>query len=50
MSIQMFFPQVKKPSRKEVVDQMQKVYPGAKLWSYRIADYDPETPLFQKGD
>ena len=50
MSIQMFFPQVKKPSRKEVVDQMQKVYPGAKLWSYRVADYDPETPLFQKGD
>ena len=50
MSIQMFFPQVKKPSRKEVVDQLQKVYPGAKLWSYRIADYDPETPLFQKAD
>ena len=50
MSIQMFFPQVKKPSRKEVVDQLHKVYPGAKLWSYRIADYDPETPLFQKGD
>ena len=50
MSIQMCFPQVKKPSRKEVVDQLQKVYPGAKLWSYRVADYDPETPLFQKGD
>ena len=50
MSIQMFFPQVKKPSRKEVIDQLQKVYPGAKLWSYRVADYDPETPLFQKGD
>ena len=50
MSIQMFFPQVKKPSRNEVVDQLQKVYPGAKLWSYRVADYDPETPLFQKGD
>ena len=50
MSIQMFFPQVKKPSRKEVIDQLQKVYPGAKLWSYRIADYDPETPLFQKSD
>ena len=50
MSIQMFFPQVKKPSRKEVVDQLHKVYPGAKLWSYRVADYDPETPLFQKAD
>ena len=50
MSIQMFFPQVKKPSRKEVMDQLQKVYPGSKLWSYRIADYDPETPLFQKAE
>ncbi len=48
--IQMFFPQVKKPSRKEVMDQLQKVYPGSKLWSYRIADYDPETPLFQKAE
>ena len=50
MSIQMFFPSAKKPSRKEVLDQLQKVYPGAKLWSYRISEYDPETPLLQTGD
>ena len=32
--IKMFFPSVKKPSRREVQDQLQKVYPGSKLWNY----------------
>ena len=50
MSIQMFFPSAKKPSRKEVLEQLQKVYPGAKLWSYRVAEYDPQAPLLQTGD
>ena len=50
MSIQMFFPSAKKPSRKEVLDQLQKVYPNAKLWSYQVADYDPQAPLLQTGD
>tara|TARA_B100000287_G_scaffold431888_1_gene490048 strand:+ start:573 stop:1589 length:1017 start_codon:yes stop_codon:yes gene_type:complete len=49
LSIQLFFPSAKKPSRKEVLDQLQKVYPGAKLWSYQVADYDPESPLLQTG-
>ena len=48
MSIQMFFPSAKKPSRKEVLDQLQKVYPNAKLWSYQVADYDPQAPLHQR--
>ena len=47
LGIQMFFPGAKKPSRKEVQDQMRKVYPGAKLWSYQVIDYDPEQPIFQ---
>ena len=46
----MFFPQTTRPTRTQVNAQLQKVYPGAKLWSYGVADYDPETPLFQKGD
>ena len=46
---QMFFPQVKKPSRKEVQDQVRKVYPGAKLWGYQVSDYDPGEPLLQTG-
>ena len=32
--IKMFFPSVKKPSRREVQIQMHKVYPGAKLYNY----------------
>ncbi len=47
--IQMFFPSVKKPSRREVQDQVRKVYPGAKLWNYQVDDYDPGEPLVQTG-
>ena len=48
-NIQMFFPQVSKPSRKQVQDQLQKVYPGAKLWGYQVSDHDPGEPLLQVG-
>ena len=48
-TIQMFFPQVKTPSRRDVQDQMQKVYPGAKLWNYQVSDHDPGEPLLQVG-
>ena len=48
-SIQMFFPYVKTPSRREVKDQVQKVYPGARLWNYQVSDYDPGEPLLQIG-
>jgi len=47
LGIQMFFPGAKKPSRREVQDQMRKVYPNSKLWSYQVIDYDPEQPIFQ---
>ena len=45
--LQMFFPHIKKPSRKEVLTQLQKVYPGCKLWNYEISDYKPGDPLIQ---
>ena len=48
-NIQMFFPQVSKPSRKAVQDQLQKIYPGAKLWGYQVSDNDPGEPLLQVG-
>ena len=48
-SIQMFFPSTKVPSRREVQDQLQKIYPGAKLWSYQVSDYDQGEPLVQAG-
>ena len=48
-AIKMFFPQIKKPSRREVLDQVRKVYPGAKLWSYQVSKNDQGEPLFQIG-
>ena len=48
-NIQMFFPQVSKPSRIQVQDQLQKVYPGAKLWGYQVSTHDPGEPLLQVG-
>ena len=48
--IKMFFPQVKRPSRREVMDQVRKVYPNAKLWNYKVSDYDPGEPLLIGGE
>ena len=45
--IKMFFPSVKRPSRREVQDQMRKVYPGAKLWNYQVSEYEPGEPMLQ---
>ena len=47
--IKMFFPSIKKPSRREVQDQVVKVYPGAKLWNYHVSNYDQGEPLLQIG-
>ena len=48
-SLQMFFPHIKTPSRREVQDQVRKVYPNAKLWNYKVSDYDPGEPVLQVG-
>ena len=45
--VKMFFPTVKKPSRKEVQDQMRKVYPGSKLVTYQVSEYDSGEPIIQ---
>jgi hypothetical protein len=45
--IKMFFPQVTKPNRKEVQDQIEKVYPGAKVQSYYISDIKPGEQFLQ---
>ena len=45
--IKMFFPTVKKPSRKEVQDQVRKVYPGSKLVTYLVSEYDSGEPIIQ---
>ena len=45
--IKMFFPSVKKPSRREVQIQMHKVYPGARLYNYQVSSHDPGVPILQ---
>ena len=45
--IKMFFPKVGIPSRSDVSDQINKVYPGAKLTFFRVSDYEPGQPLFK---
>ena len=45
--IKMFFPTVKKPSRKEVQDQVRKVYPVSKLVTYQVSEYDSGEPIIQ---
>ena len=47
--IKMFFPSIKKPSRREVQDQVVKVYPGAKLWNYQVSKHEQGEPLLQIG-
>jgi len=47
--LKMFFPSVKKPSRREVQDQVRKVYPGCKLWNYQVSEHEPGEPILQVG-
>ena len=49
-NLKMFFPHVKTPSRREVQDQVRKVYPNAKLYNYKVADYDPGEPILIGGE
>ena len=41
LSLRMFFPNTKMPSRSEVQDQIDKVYPGARVQSFQVSSYEP---------
>ena len=45
-SIQIFFPSLRIPTRKEVQDAVNKVYPGALLQTYYPSMNDPTKPTF----
>jgi len=49
-SLKMFFPQVSVPSRKDVQDQIEKIYPGSKVQSYHVAEYQPGEPIVYTED
>jgi hypothetical protein len=46
-SLKMFFPQVKTPSRKEIGDELQKVYPGSMVVYHSVSEIQPGQPLIQ---
>ena len=46
-SLKMFFPQASLPSRKDVQNQIEKVYPGSRVQSYNVVDYQPGEPFLQ---
>ena len=46
-SLKMFFPQTKLPSRKEINDELQKVYPGCNVVYHAVSEIQPGQPLIQ---
>lgn len=46
-SIKMFFPQSKTPTRKEINDELQKIYPGSAAIYHTISEIQPGQPLIQ---
>ena len=46
-SLKMFFPQVKTPTKKEINDELQKVYPGSVVLYHSVSEIQPGQPLIQ---
>jgi ribosomal protein S24E len=46
-SLKMFFPQIKTPTKKEINDELQKVYPGSIVLHHSISEIQPGQPLIQ---
>ena len=46
-SLKMFFPQTKLPTRKELNDEIQKVYPGSVVVYHAVSEIQPGQPLIQ---
>lgn len=49
-SLKMFFPQAKLPSKKEVEEQIQKIYPGSKVIYSKVCEREPGEPFLQVED
>ena len=46
-SLKMFFPQVSTPTKKDVQDQIEKVYPGSRVQSFHVCEYNPGESFLQ---
>jgi len=49
MMMRLFFPEVKKPSRKEVQEALDKIYPGCVVQRFDIVPYKPGEPMLNMG-
>ena len=53
-TVQIFFPELRKPTRQEVEDKIRKIYPDAKVTYFAPKEFDPADPTVmvgeQKGD
>ena len=49
MIMKIFFPEVKKPNRKEVEETLCKIYPGCKVHRFDAAPYNPNEPMIHSG-
>ena len=47
IGIKMFFPQAKRPGRKEIEIELQKIYPGSKVVNFKISELQPGEPFIQ---
>ena len=50
ISLKMFFPQTSVPNKADVQSQVEKVYPGARLLSFQVSDFEPGEPLLHTED
>ena len=48
-ALRIFFPQLKLPTRQEVTDEIQKVYPDARVVYHAVSEFTPGQPLIQAG-
>jgi hypothetical protein len=46
-SLKIFFPDVRLPSRKEINDELQKVYPGCRVVHHAVSEFTSGEPLIQ---
>lgn len=49
-SIQIFFPNMIRPTKEEVTFEINKIYPGAIVLSYKPCELDPTKPYLISGD
>lgn len=50
LGIQIFFAQLNPPTKKQVSSEIEKVYPGSRLVSFRPSLKDPTKPLLFAGE